>query len=413
VNALQVDLVRWFSALRRVMVVVLLAVLGLSEWWLALEVSFAWGLPAIAAMVVVEVLSSRPASRARLNESEWAIWSLAAADILAVAVLIGAAGGAANPFTAVLFVYVALAASLLSPVRTLLLAAFSAVTFGALFLLPEDPSCHAPTVSMTDHFYGMWVAYAVGAVLVALFLARVRSALLAHQREIDRLRAEQADAAKFVALGTLAAGTAHELGTPLSTIAVLAEELARAGGGDRAETIAREVERCRHVLNRMRPGARRDPALGCRLDEAVARSVAAWERAHPEAKVKVVGSTEAIVPIESNDVEAALSVLMDNARDAASGPASISVSVEASPTGPHVVVEDEGRGLDGGVAARIGEPFVSTKAPGEGMGLGLFVVRTLLEQIGGKLVVEPRSPRGARVRLEFPRATLAEADAAS
>jgi signal transduction histidine kinase len=47
------------------------------------------------------------------------------------------------------------------------------------------------------------------------------------------------------------------------------------------------------------------------------------------------------------------------------------------------------------------------------MGLGLFVVRTLLEQIGGKLVVEPRSPRGARVRLEFPRATLAEADAAS
>jgi two-component system sensor histidine kinase RegB len=89
------------------------------------------------------------------------------------------------------------------------------------------------------------------------------------------------------------------------------------------------------------------------------------------------------------------------------------VSVEASPTGPHVVVEDEGRGLDGGVAARIGEPFVSTKAPGEGMGLGLFVVRTLLEQIGGKLVVEPRSPRGARVRLEFPRATLAEADAAS
>jgi two-component system sensor histidine kinase RegB len=378
VNALQVDLVRWFSALRRVMVVVLLAVLGLSEWWLALEVSFAWGLPAIAAMVVVEVLSSRPASRARLNESEWAIWSLAAADILAVAVLIGAAGGAANPFTAVLFVYVALAASLLSPVRTLLLAAFSAVTFGALFLLPEDPSCHAPTVSMTDHFYGMWVAYAVGAVLVALFLARVRSALLAHQREIDRLRAEQADAAKFVALGTLAAGTAHELGTPLSTIAVLAEELARAGGGDRAETISREVERCRHVLNRMRPGARRDPALGCRLDEAVARSVAAWER-----------------------------------RDAASGPASISVSVEASPTGPHVVVEDEGRGLDGGVAARIGEPFVSTKAPGEGMGLGLFVVRTLLEQIGGKLVVEPRSPRGARVRLEFPRATLAEADAAS
>lgn len=410
-NALQVDLVRWFSALRRVMVVVLVGVLVLSEWWLALGVSFVWGLPAIVAMLVVEVLSSRPRARARLNESEWAVWALAAVDIVAVAVVIGASGGAANPFTAVLFVYVALAASLLSPLRTLLLAAFSAVTFGALFLLPADPSCHAPTVSMTDHFYGMWVAYAVGAVLVALFLARVRSALLAHQREIDRLRAEQADAAKFVALGTLAAGTAHELGTPLSTIAVLAEELAAAGGGERAATIAREVERCRHVLNRMRPGARRDPALGCRLDEAVARSVAAWERAHPDAKVEVVGSARVVVPLQSNDVEAALSVLMDNARDAApSGAATISVSIEASPTGSRVVVEDEGAGLDRSVAGRVGEPFVSTKEPGEGMGLGLFVVRTLLEQIGGKLVVEPRVPRGARVRLEFP-TMLTEADA--
>jgi two-component system, sensor histidine kinase RegB len=412
-NALHIDLPRWFSALRRVMVAVLLGVLVLSEWWLALGVSFLYGLPAIAAMVVLEVLSSRPTARARLNGSEWSVWALAAADIVAVAVVIGASGGAANPFTAVLFVYVALAASLLTPIRTLLLAAFSAVTFGALFLLPSDPSCHAPTMSMTDHFYGMWVAYAVGALLVALFLARVRTALLAHQREIDRLRGEQADAAKFVALGTLAAGTAHELGTPLSTIAVLAEELSHEGAGERASTISREVERCRQVLNRMRPGARRDAVIGCRLDEAVARSVAAWERAHPDATVEIVASAEAVVPIESNDVEAALSVLMDNARDAAlAGAARISVSIEASVTGPAVVVEDEGRGLDRSVVDRVGEPFVSTKGPGEGMGLGLFVVRSLLEQIGGKLVVEPRSPRGARVRLEFPGGTLVGAGAA-
>jgi two-component system sensor histidine kinase RegB len=400
---LNVDLAKWFSALRRVVVLVALGVLLLSEYWLGLQVSFAWGLPPIALLVVVEVIASSNLFKGARLGSEWLVLGYAAADIVAFAVVLGASGGAANPFTAVLFAYVALAASLLSPLRTFLLAAFSAITFGSLFLLPSDPSCHAPTMDMADHFYGMWVAFAVGALLSAFFLTRVRKALIAHQQEIEQLRKEQADAARFVALGTLAAGTAHELGTPLSTIAVLAEELSHNEfTRERAESIVNEVARCREVLTRMRPGAKKELAHGCRLGEVVPQAVRTWLRAHPRARASVEVATDSVVPMGSNDVEAALSVLLDNALAAVPAETGeVRVLVSCGATGPCLVVEDNGSGVDGAVVDRLGEPFVSTKDPGEGMGLGLFVIRTLFEQAGGTLSIEPNQPSGTRVVLAF------------
>lgn len=411
---LNVDLAKWFSALRRVVVVVALGVLLLSDYWLGLQVSYTWGLPPIALLVIVEVIASSDLFKGERLGAEWLVLGYAAADIVAFAVVLGASGGAANPFTAVLFAYVALAASLLSPLRTFLLAAFSAITFGSLFLLPSDPSCHSPTMNMADHFYGMWVAYAVGALLSAFFLTRVRKALIAHQQEIEQLRKEQADAARFVALGTLAAGTAHELGTPLSTIAVLAEELSQNNlTRERAEAIINEVARCREVLTRMRPGAKKDLAHGCRLGEVVPHAVRTWLRAHPGARVHVAVDNDAVVPMGSNDVEAALSVLLDNALAAVPpDTGEVRVLVTKSSAGPSLVVEDNGSGVDGSVVGKLGEPFVSTKEPGEGMGLGLFVIRTLFEQAGGTMSIEPNQPSGTRVVLAFGAAS-GQADASS
>lgn len=218
-KALELDLAKWFSALRRAMVPILVAMLLLSHHWLGLPVSWAWGVPPIVMLLALEVASNLPSVRARTAGSEWAVFGFTAVDMIVIAVVLGASGGSANPFTSILFVYVALAAALLSPVRTFLLAVLAAMTFGTLFLLPTESCCQVPSSTyFSQHLYGMWVAFFVGALVVAFFLGRVRTALLSHQREIERLRKDQADAARFVSLGTLAAGTAHELGTPLSTI---------------------------------------------------------------------------------------------------------------------------------------------------------------------------------------------------
>lgn len=405
---LELDLSRWFSALRRAMVPILVAMLALSSFWLDLPVSWRWGLPPIVLLVGIEIAALLPAVRTRVAGSEWAVLGFAAIDMVVIAAVLGASGGSANPFTSILFVYVALAAALLSPLRTFLLAALAAVTFGTLFLLPTESCCQVPSATyFSQHLYGMWVAFFVGALVVAFFLGRVRTALLARQREIEKLRKDQADAARFVSLGTLAAGTAHELGTPLSTILVLAEELGRQPAqAEQAAAITAAVERCRDVVNRMRPGARREPSEGgCRLHEAVPRVVDGWLRAHPEARVELEIAAQADVGIAEADVDSSLSVLLDNAlaalRDAGAVEAPILVRVSSTPEGPRVSVEDRGVGFRREVASRVGEPFVTTKGPGEGMGLGLFVVRSLFEQAGGKLLVESLEPRGARVSLQF------------
>ena len=104
---------------------------------------------------------------------------------------------------------------------------------------------------------GCGSAFVIAAGLVAYFLTRVRRALDERGREIARLRRQAEEGARFAALGTLAAGTAHELATPLGTIAVLAGELdgaARRGDGARA-AIAAQVARCRDIITRMQAGA--------------------------------------------------------------------------------------------------------------------------------------------------------------
>jgi two-component system sensor histidine kinase RegB len=99
-------------------------------------------------------------------------------DMTAVAGVLAASGGAANPFTALLFVHVALAASMMATRAAILVAAFGALSFGALFLLPESTSCHVSAGSSFEaHLYGMWVAYAVGAALVTLVSTTLRRAL--------------------------------------------------------------------------------------------------------------------------------------------------------------------------------------------------------------------------------------------
>src|SRR5262249_52373793 len=147
------------------------------------------------------------------------------------------------------------------------LAALAAMLFASLFALPAGACCpnHPANGAFSTHLYGMWAAFVVASGLVAHFLTRVRRALDERGREIARLPRRAEESARFAALGTLAAGTAHELGTPLGTIAVLAGEIDGAPAGEasaHARAIAAQVARCRDILARMqaRMPAARTPA---------------------------------------------------------------------------------------------------------------------------------------------------------
>jgi two-component system sensor histidine kinase RegB len=245
---------------------------------------------------------------------------------------------------------------------------------------------------------------------VAYFLTRVRGALDDREREITRLRRHAEENARFAALGTLAAGTAHELATPLGTIAVIAGELeggsAAAVVAAEAAAIQAEVARCRDILTKMQAGAARAKGDGARapVGAAVRRGIEAWERAHPEAQVTLNESVghDAVVALSADDVEAAICALLDNALYAtqkAESTEAISIEIAEEHSAIKIVVEDRGTGIAPELRERLGEPFLTTKQPGEGMGLGLYLIRMLLAQVGGRLEVAAREPRGTRITL--------------
>lgn len=409
-------LLRWLLGLRFAVFGLLALTLPIGERYFGFHVDYRLAVPTLG---VVAVASAAVLRRNPQKPVPQRVVSLGVAlDLLAIGTLLAASGGAANPFSAVFFVHVALAASLLPAWTTFALAALAAGVFAALFALPSGACCahHAADESFSAHLYGMWLAFVVAAALVAFFLTRVRRALDARGREIARLRRRAEEAERFTALGTLAGGTAHELATPLGTIAVLASEIheipsAGEEAREHAGAIATQVARCRDILRKMQAGVAA-PVAGSEtaIGEAVRAAVKAWRKAHPSALVTLREDTagSAAVRLSSDDFEAAVCALLDNAlhASAAAGTSEpIEVAIQRDGKSILVCVEDAGAGVAPHLQGRLGEPFLTTKQPGEGMGLGLYLVRTLLEQAGGRLEVSAREPRGTRVTLRLAEAS--------
>src|SRR6185437_7422347 len=247
-------LLRWLVGLRWAVFLILAATLPLGERFFGFHVRYEVALPVIALIVAFNAATQRRLRSAKISSREVALG--VALDLVAIGALLAASGGAANPFSAVFFVHVALAASLLPARTTFALAALAACLFASLFALPSGAGCpdHPAGGGFSDHLYGMWAAFVVASGLVAHFLTRVRRALDERGREIARLRRQADEVARFAGLGTLAAGTAHELATPLGTIAVLAGEIDGAPAPEataHGRAISEQVARSRDILARM------------------------------------------------------------------------------------------------------------------------------------------------------------------
>ncbi|RKH45738.1 ATP-binding protein [Corallococcus sicarius] len=395
----------------------------------------AWGLKlalpvtALVALLAVEALTNA-AVRAGLSRAqpvaEAAIFGLMLWDTLVLTGLLALSGGTHNPFTALYLVNVALGTVLLPARRTWAMLAFTLVAFGSLFVLQDVtlPGLARPDHAelMRLHLSGMWVAFAVAAGFIVYFIQRVTRALAEREQELAQTRARHARQEKVASLATLAAGAAHELSTPLSTIAVVAKELERALSASSTSESVREdlrlirqqVDRCRDVLVQMSADAGQttgepfQPTPLERLVEETLAELPGRERVRvdlPEALKdwRVYGPPRALARV--------LRGLVKNALQATPGSGPVVLCARAEGLGARLEVRDEGQGMPDAVLARAGEPFFTTKAPGEGMGLGLFLARSLAEQLGGALELRSKAGEGTTVRLSLPGAPAQEAAA--
>lgn len=341
---------------------------------------------------------------------------LAGVMLLDTAVLTGLlhlSGGHFNPFSTLYIVNVALAAVLLPPRWSWTQAVFSVLAMGALFPMqqwaPFGVQDHE--AMMAVHLYGMLVAVAIAAFVIVLIVQRVTRALAGRDEELARERRLAEQRAKLASLVTLAAGAAHELATPLGAIAIASKELdralSRAGGADGAledvRLIRSQVDRCKGILQQM--SARAGENAGEAIEEVpVDRWVeGALDGLPGRERVQVdLACREVRIRGPVRGMERALRVILTNALQATPGEAGVSLRARCAERGVEVEVVDGGPGMPPGVLARAGEPFFTTKEPGQGTGLGLYIARTLVEQLGGALVLASQPGRGTTARIVLP-----------
>jgi two-component system, sensor histidine kinase RegB len=346
-------------------------------------------------------------------------------DVLQLTFLLFLTGGIVNPFCLLLIAPVTVSAATLRPRWTLTLIGVTLACIALLIVTPYPlPWKPAGGFALPDVYrFAVAIAIFIGLLFTAGYAWRVS---LEEGRLADALIATQeilAREQRLAALGGLAAAAAHELGTPLATIQVTAKELARAlpeGGLDQedAQLILAQAQRCREILRRLGDNqALADPtldrvSLGQLLEDAASRHADLSSKAllfdiqPPENEPDLIVSRQPAVLY-------GLGNFIENALEFAGSAVTIFAKWDAAHV--EVTISDDGQGFDDTVLERLGEPYVTTRGAGsgvprvrEGLGLGFFIAKTLLERSGAQVTVQNRfgAERGASVTIKWPRKAL-------
>jgi two-component system sensor histidine kinase RegB len=406
---------RWWAVVGQLLTVLLVS-LGLG---------FDLPLGSLFVLLAVEVLSNVAcmvwARRKAIVRSSTLALQMAL-DVLLLTGLLFLTGGPFNPFSFLYLVHIALAAVVLPARFTWGLVALALACYGLLFAqpewLPEGMQTHMNHADqMRMHMQGMWIAFGMAAVIISYFVTRVRQSLADREEELMRARALASQSEKLASLATLATGAAHELSTPLSTIAVVAKELERSmqqaqhsAATDDARLIRREVDRCREILQRMAADAGQpsdQDGEPLRVRELLSQVMDGLGE-NLAVQVEVDAATAEIVLHAPPQATAqALRAVLKNALQASPDRALVHVSARTQHGRCVLEVRDVGCGMSADVLSRAGEPFFTTKAPGDGMGLGLFLARVVIERAGGSVTLESTPGAGTTAALTLPIATAA------
>jgi len=345
--------------------------------------------------------------KVRSAQQEWVLAMALMLDVGLLTALLAVTGGAYNPFSSLYILYVTFGALVLGGGWTWALVAASAAGYSALYLMDVTPPGGHHGDHMQLHLAGMWAAFVVVGPVVAFGIGRLRAALRENQARLDRARQIAQRREKLASLGTLAAGAAHELATPLATVAVVARELERhadgAVSGDGA-LIRQEIARCDVILRQLADDVGAGTGEAARLLPLGELVDLALERLKRQADVEVVlpeALEERAVNVPARQVVRALESMLSNALDASALDQQVILSVTLEDA-LRLEVLDRGVGMDAATLARVGEPFFTTKEVGDGTGLGVFHARSVLESLGGELKLESAPGQGTRATLILP-----------
>jgi len=334
-------------------------------------------------------------------------------DVLVLTVLLYLTGGASNPFVSLLLLPLVISATILPKRHVWSMAVFVMLAYGLLmfdYQAMSQMESHVGSHAGKDfnwHVTGMWFGFLLAVAMIVFFVLRMAESL----RERDRVLAEARESAlrdeQLVALGTLAAGAAHELGTPLSTMAVLTQELEQEYSQDqdlrqRLGILRQQVERCKDTLSMISASSGQLRAEGggrIALDQFLQTVVADWRLMRPGAQLDFAAAGEQPAPIiiSEKGLSQALITFLDNAAD--SSPDAVEMHCQWRARQLQVEIADRGAGMPDEYIQQVGKVPFTTKA--EGHGLGLLLAHAIIQRLDGSVEVSARPGGGTIVKLNL------------
>lgn len=337
-------------------------------------------------------------------------------DVAMLSALLFFTGGSTNPLTLLLLLPLTVAAAMLPGAYPWIVATVTVACYAALLFmyvpLPaiEQPAGHELRV----HVLGMWSGFVLIATLIATFVANMGRTLRDREAVIADAREQAMRDEKIVALGALAAGAAHELGTPLGTIAVLAKEMEHDLAGsqpelaDRLRVMRDQVARCKSVLATLSLSAGQCQAGSGRavpVDRYLDDMVRQWTTMRPTVRVAYEsrGIAPAPVIVAEQTLAQALTSIFNNAADASN---EVEIVTDWNRTTLEVEVKDRGRGFTPDARSAAGRMGFTTKPPEKGLGLGLYLTYSVINRLGGEVSLYNREGGGGCTRVVLPLAAL-------
>lgn len=312
-------------------------------------------------------------------------------DIAALTCLLYFSGGATNPFISYYLVPISIAAISLTMAATWAITGISILAYSLLIYFYEPFAEVAPHHGGNGpgfHVIGMWVNFALSAGLITYFVVRMANALRAQEAELNNRKEEQMQDEQVLAIATLAASAAHELGTPLNTMKLLIDHLAEVVEDPEQRrdiaTLDQQIARCRTTLQSLVNAASSvaEHSSPIPVADYISSLLNNWMLLRPDIHPRIdIASSPAISACFHPVIQQSLQNLLNNAADAS--PQRLEINIHWDDLNLHINIRDYGPGLSPGQIEKMGKPIPSNK-PG-GLGLGLFLSHSSLNRHGGQV----------------------------
>lgn len=398
--------------IRSLVLLLLATTAGLCVWFGTIALPVADLIIPFAILALVNLLTfSRLKQKLPVTEIEFFIQLLI--DICCLTAVFYFSGGANNPFVSYFLVPVCVAAATIRQSLTFAISTLSVLSYSLLLFFFEPlpaltPQHHSAGHGISLHLLGMWFNFFISASLVTYFVVKMAREIRLQDAQLNRWREDQLRDEQVMAVATLAAGTAHELGTPLSTMKVLLSELTEEYAENESllsdlRMLQAQINQCADTLRTLVQKAEQakdgniEPQSVMFYCEAI---IERWRLIRPDIQstVRVTTQQPELCAIFPPTIEQAILNLLNNAADASKNRIMIKISWDF--INMVWVIEDDGPGIAEEISAHLGRSFISTK--NEGMGIGLLLTQATISRHGGTVTLHKRKQGGTLTRLQLP-----------